>query len=437
MKDEYNYRTVGFDVFLNRGVPIDGETEDEISLRSPQISATSLVPGITKSQNGRMIVNWEEEQIIIKDGARNRVEIGKIPGTEEYGVRIYNSLGNVIFSAAGQLQTEGIADSAVGTTQIADAAITNAKIKSLAADKITTGTLDADRIAASSITTDKLSASYVEVGGAASDVNAGTTTISGGKITATSIEASKLNVSTLSAISADIGTITAGSVTGITITGSLFRTAASGQRIEINDNLYASTAALKFVHSGGNIAYFYMSGASEVSFIGSTATDLVLWSNLRLAARIDMLNNQLLRWKDTDGNFDGFIKLDSNNNFIISLTSAGDIGIDTDNKINLDADDGVFINGSQKTAIVPTSQGYRALYCMESPEVWFMDFCESKKKIDPLFLEVTEGEMKFIKVEGGGYQVWRRRKGHAGFRFEEKTQREYDKNNLFWAGQRP
>ena len=62
-----------------------------------------------------------------------------------------------------------------------------------------------------------------------------------------------------------------------------------------------------------------------------------------------------------------------------------------------------------------------------------MDFCESKNKIDPLFLEVTEGEMKFIKVEGGGYQVWRRRKGHANYRFEIKTQREYDKNNQFWA----
>jgi hypothetical protein len=133
MNDEYNYRTVGFDVFLNRGVLSDGETEDEISLRSPQISATSLVPGITKSQDGKLTINWAEEQIIITDGARNRVEIGKIPGTEEYGVRIYDAFGQEVFSSAGRLQTEGLEDEAVTTT----------KILSLAADKITTGTLTA------------------------------------------------------------------------------------------------------------------------------------------------------------------------------------------------------------------------------------------------------------------------------------------------------
>lgn len=89
------------------------------------------------------------------------------------------------------------------------------------------------------------------------------------------------------------------------------------------------------------------------------------------------------------------------------------------------------VNGYDKSAIVPTSQGYRALYCAEAPEVWFFDFCESKKEIDPLFLEVTEGKMKFIKVEGGGYQVWRRRKGHGGKRFEAKTSQEFMANERF------
>ena len=52
----------------------------------------------------------------------------------------------------------------------------------------------------------------IDDGGAAADVNANTTTISGGKITANSIAADRINVSQLSAITADLGAITAGSI---------------------------------------------------------------------------------------------------------------------------------------------------------------------------------------------------------------------------------
>jgi hypothetical protein len=70
--------------------------------------------------------------------------------------------------------------------------------------------------------------SGIAVGGAAADVNAHATTISGGKITAasitatqiaaTTITASNMNVSTLSAIAANLGTVTAGSISGVTAT---------------------------------------------------------------------------------------------------------------------------------------------------------------------------------------------------------------------------
>lgn len=86
-----------------------------------------------------------------------------------------------------------------------------------------------------------------------------------------------------------------------------------------------------------------------------------------------------------------------------------------------------------KTAIVPTSEGYRALYCAEAPEIWFFDFCDSKESIDPLFLEVTEGDMKFIKLEDGGYQVWRKRKGFTNTRFEPKTAEQFNRNEQFWS----
>lgn len=50
-----------------------------------------------------------------------------------------------------------------------------------------------DLIVAHTITATELSASYVQVGGSASDVNSGTTTINGGKITANSITVNEIN----------------------------------------------------------------------------------------------------------------------------------------------------------------------------------------------------------------------------------------------------
>lgn len=70
-----------------------------------------------------------------------------------------------------------------------------------------------------------------------------------------------------------------------------------------------------------------------------------------------------------------------------------------------------------KSAVVKTKTGKRKVYTIESPEVWFADFCESKKKIDPMFLEVTEKPYHFIKCSGKGYQVWGKRKGYAKKRF--------------------
>ena len=104
------------------------------------------------------------------------------------------------------------------------------------------------------------------------------------------------------------------------------------------------------------------------------------------------------------------------------------------------------LNGNSKTAIVPTKDGYRALYSMESPEVWFMDFCPGKKvrrkwwkfwdwtwsaTPDPMFLEVTEPPYVIMPTAVKGLvQVWAKRKGHPE-RFEKKTKAEFEKNEAF------
>lgn len=89
---------------------------------------------------------------------------------------------------------------------------------------------------------------------------------------------------------------------------------------------------------------------------------------------------------------------------------------------NLNVEGGMVVDGS-KSAALDTKFGKKLVYSAESPEVWLFDFCKSTKNedIDSMFLEVTEGPKRFIKLVDGGYQVWRRRKGYADKRFESAT----------------
>lgn len=128
--------------------------------------------------------------------------------------------------------------------------------------------------------------SYVPIGGAAADVNANVTTISGGKITTGSITADKLSVGTLSAITADLGTVTAGSLTGVTITGgnttldgngiTLAAGSGTSQRIKWTDGsdiwggsnfLWLNANAVVALHSGSAQAQWN----NDASFTGHNA----------------------------------------------------------------------------------------------------------------------------------------------------------------------
>lgn len=115
---------------------------------------------------------------------------------------------------------------------------------------------------------------------------------------------------------------------------------------------------------------------------------------------------------------------------------SGNVTLTASGSVNVLCSSDFTINGTAKTAIVPTSKGYKALYTNESPDVWFMDFCENKDKIDPTFLEVTSPPYHFIKCEDGEYQVWGKRKGFEHLRFESKTKEEFDRNTIFWSEQK-
>ncbi len=145
---------------------------------------------------------------------------------------------------------------AVDTAQIASAAITNAKISDLSADKIDTGTLSASRIATDSLSVNKISGGHYDnsdiIFDSGSDLESdnflagsagwrirgdGSAEFSDvvvrGEIVATSGTLSNLTV---------LGTITLGN-------NGLFRTSASGARIELSDDF---VDRLKFFSGAGS-----------------------------------------------------------------------------------------------------------------------------------------------------------------------------------------
>lgn len=329
-------------------------------------------------------------------------------------------LGSYSFGRMGAIQIGNYQSGVSGDVRISPSGIVardSAGNNTFALDATTGDAVFKGTVAAGSVVT-----GYLEVGGAAGDVNSGTTTISGGKITASSITADRLSVSSLSAIAADLGTVTAGSITGVTITGGTVRTASSGARVQLN----GSNNQLEIYNSSGsvvgNMRYYSGGGYDNIIIEAGSNKQIILSAS------------NYVQVFDCDLHVDG------------QITAGGDVGINGHNMngvnivylnghalTNGSSSGKISIDGTDKTAIVPTSMGYRALYCIESPEVWFMDFCPgmSELDIDPLFLEVTEGEMKFIKVEGGGFQVWRKRRAHAHKRFEPKTLEDFYKNEVF------
>lgn len=296
-----------------------------------------------------------------------------------------------LFFKGQPISTARIADAAIDTAQIADLsvvnakfadlAITNAEITSVDATQFTAGTLAAARIAAASITADKL------------------------------------DVSTLSAISADVGTITAGTVSGNTVTGANIRTATSGARTEMT----ASPNALRILNSSGDERVRFDPDGLKLSELG---LNFIRGGNFRGGLFSNTSPNQILF---EAGNVDEL--------FIVNATSGGDIQfVAADYPIYMTAPDGISINGSPKTAIVPTSEGYNALYTLESPEVWFFDFAPTEAELDPMFDAVTEGERNILKTDQGEVLVFAKRRGHGKTRFGERTLQQFKNNNKFWGG---
>ena len=293
-----------------------------------------------------------------------------------------NMLANTITST--QLATTNLITL---TAQIADAVISSAKIISLTADKLTAGTIDA-----SSITVTNLSATNLTVG------TLSTSRIANGSITAGA--AGKLAASTITDF--NIGSLNASKITAGTISADRIASGSiTSAKIQTNLSLTGLTLGAKAQFSDQLTVGYTPSSSSSFSLrLGGSYGDRI-WFN------------------------EGTDKLEMHDD----LTVAGDTYIGSGSMTFENGN--ILTMSSSKTAILPTSQGYRALYCAESPEVWFFDFVPFKDKIDPVFEEVTIGEKHFIKTEDGSYLVFARRIGHENKRFEYKTEEEFLKNEKF------
>ncbi len=126
-----SYKELGFNQLLNKSSASYNMLEDNSSRFITSLSGSNINGGVTSSNTGTLSINWDTGEIIINDGARQRVLLGYVAEEDAYGIKIKNAQGEVVFSVAGQ----------VGTGGIEDEAVTDAKITSISANKILAGEL--------------------------------------------------------------------------------------------------------------------------------------------------------------------------------------------------------------------------------------------------------------------------------------------------------
>jgi hypothetical protein len=202
--------------------------------------------------------------------------------------------------AADAVTSAAIANGAVGSTEITASAVTAAKI---AAGAVIAGKLDANSVVAGNIdalavVAGNLAANSVQAGNiAANAVQAGTIdanaitarelnalAVTAGKIAANAVTAGTINAGAVTTASLAAGSvdatalsataITGKTITGGTITGSLLQTAATGQRITLNE----SNANKILIYNAAGTAIGELS-ATGLTLIGSGGAKILIDPN--------------------------------------------------------------------------------------------------------------------------------------------------------------
>ena len=175
---------------------------------------------------------------------------------------------------AAAVEAAQLATNAITAIKISANAVTETKIldNAVSTGKIATNAVTANEIAALTITAAEIAANTITAAKIAA------LTITAAEIAAGTITAAKMNVANLSAIVADLGSVTAGSIVSAS-----YRTATSGQRIDINND------------TANSIVFFGSNGTTveELASIGAQLTVDVIaefgtltTTNARIAAKL-------------------------------------------------------------------------------------------------------------------------------------------------------
>jgi hypothetical protein len=273
-----------------------------------------------------------------------------------------------------------------------------ANLTNLNASNITTGTLSAARIAVGSLNGNLITSN----------------TITATQIQANTITAAQIAANTITATQIAASVISGGKIVASLLTASNIQTGTLDASLVNVTNLNASNITT------GSLSGSFISGGD------GNIDHLVINTGLRIGTAQSV----------TGISFQGVFHGTVNNQLVMD----NDLGM---NNHNINGTNTYFFNdgtkitssGSNKTAVIPTSKGYREIYCIESPEVWIMDFCcdNNISQCNPLFIEITEGEAHFIRCTDSMYQVWRRRKGHEDLRFREVSKEDFISNEKFYG----
>jgi len=425
----------------------------------------------------------------VNDGTRNTVQIGLVDGV--YGIKIVDNAGNEVILANGTIKANAINTVTLDCSLIT---VTNLDAGAITAGTISASIISGGTLNASLMTVQNLNAAAITIGTfsnpndrftdeAISGVKLTQNTIYGNRIVANSINADRIQAGTITADRIVAKTITADRIQDNSLsTGQMVYNGVNADRlvdVSITNAKISNISADKLTagtfyvgYSGRPVAMYIAHGSSgdaKFWFEGGSR----MWSDSSNRIGINSLGSPMYIYVDSSERIvipsggqvtmRGGVYCDGNLNVINEARMQSTVTIDnnwismnghtvrTDVEVSFyNHDNGAYlmfnawgrylqigsgssfnVNGNWKSAIVPTKKdGYRALYCMESPEIWFMDFTGEDKKLAPMFEEVTEGQCKWIKTEDG-YQVWRRRKGANDIRFEQKTEEQFLQNERF------
>jgi hypothetical protein len=378
-----NYEDLGFSKLLTKSTysPNSNEmTESEASQAISSISGSNISGGATLSPDKKLEVDWDSAAINVSDGAQKRAQLGNLDKTDKFGVRIRDKKGNIRFEVSDDTQKLAMYDTSYNKAiQIDESGLHGYNI-------------------------------------------------SGNEL----IEVDDTGFHAYDTLGNEIYRINGSGLFGF--------------------GTFANVISLKKTPGSADVF-------GTIGYLDSGGLDYLLIQSGTNCGVYEESDTYLLLVSGTEGtliNSAGSVTINADGTDVV-INAADDVNIYADgDDINLSAHDDVHvfcndftINGVSKAAIVPTTKGYKALYCSESPEVWFFDFCYGKKtsrkwytpwirdwfiKPDPLFLEVTEGQI-IIMPTGmkNTVQIWRRRKGLANKRFEDKTEKEFQENNKFWS----